>query len=145
METPWSEERMDRLATLYRNGWSFSMIAAEIGLSRNAVIGKAHRMKLPDRFETVQCLPHPRHRRRKTPAKSVARHKIEVRQRPALSPEPRYHCSIIDLGNRSCRYPMWHGNAAPNERFYCGCPDASVADGISYCREHALLCQYSRA
>lgn len=40
----WSEERLEALKRLAGEGWSASQIAGEIGLSRNAVIGKAHRM-----------------------------------------------------------------------------------------------------
>lgn len=135
METLWTEERTNRLETLYRRGWSFSLMAAELNVSRNAAVGKIHRMNLPKRVVTVS-LPHPLHKRRRFAA--------TMSERPALSPDDRYRCSITELGNSSCRYPTWQANAAPHERLYCGCPDASVANGVSYCRQHALLCASAR-
>lgn len=47
----WTEERTERLRTLYATGLSCSLIAAELGgdITRNAVIGKVHRANLPRR------------------------------------------------------------------------------------------------
>ncbi|MBE7219728.1 MAG: GcrA cell cycle regulator, partial [Caulobacteraceae bacterium] len=44
----WTEERVERLSTLWLEGRSASQIAAELGegVSRNAVIGKVHRLGL---------------------------------------------------------------------------------------------------
>ena len=55
----WNEDRISRLETLFQQGYSFSLIAADIGVSRNAVIGKAHRMNLRGR-KPIECLPRPR-------------------------------------------------------------------------------------
>jgi GcrA cell cycle regulator len=55
MLSNWNEERVQQLETLYREGKSFSLIGAAIGVSRNAAIGKAHRMHLPKRIEIIEC------------------------------------------------------------------------------------------
>jgi hypothetical protein len=56
-------------------------------------------------------------------------------------PDSRYRCSINELRNCSCRYPLWPANAAHHQRLYCGCPDASLSDDIPYCRHHTMLCE----
>lgn len=47
MESVWTNERVDRLKRLRAGGLSCSQIAGDIGVGRNAVIGKLHRLKLP--------------------------------------------------------------------------------------------------
>jgi GcrA cell cycle regulator len=46
--SPWTDERVEQLKKLFASGISFAAIAAEIGsdISRNAIIGKIHRLKL---------------------------------------------------------------------------------------------------
>uniref|UniRef100_UPI0028AB0CB5 GcrA family cell cycle regulator n=1 Tax=Shinella sp. TaxID=1870904 RepID=UPI0028AB0CB5 len=46
----WTDERVERLKKLWAEGLSASQIAAQLGgVSRNAVIGKVHRLNLPGR------------------------------------------------------------------------------------------------
>lgn len=52
----WDEKSEKQLAELWGAGWSASQIGARLGQSRNAVIGKAHRLKLPKRREGVNAL-----------------------------------------------------------------------------------------
>ena len=50
----WTDERIERLRKLYFEGWSCSNIAAFLGgVTRNAVIGKVHRLDLPLRGQSV--------------------------------------------------------------------------------------------
>jgi GcrA cell cycle regulator len=135
----WDEARMDRLETLYREGVSFSLIAADIGVSRNAAIGKAHRMQLPQRVEVIQCKVRsraatgPQRKRNRT---------VKAPERPAVEfiPGRDYRCSIDELEDCSCRYPLWEPNTQHPDRRYCGFPAASVSVGIPYCRRHTELC-----
>lgn len=67
--TPWNEQTVDLLKKLWAEGLSASAIAARLGgISRNAVIGKQNRLKLPGRATTVRRSP-----RTKAAAKKVAR------------------------------------------------------------------------
>ena len=51
----WTDERIDRLKTMWENGLTASQIAVELGgVSRNAVIGKAHRLELQARPSPVK-------------------------------------------------------------------------------------------
>jgi hypothetical protein len=52
----WSAERMERLRDLLDGPLSTSQIGAELGVSKNAVIGKAHRMLLPPRTKSEASL-----------------------------------------------------------------------------------------
>jgi hypothetical protein len=48
----WPQEQMDTLAALWDTSKSASEIAHEMGYSRSAILGKAHRMQLTDRAPT---------------------------------------------------------------------------------------------
>jgi GcrA cell cycle regulator len=55
MDMAWTDERVDRLRKLWSQGLTASEIARTIGgVSRNAVIGKAHRLALPPRPSPIR-------------------------------------------------------------------------------------------
>jgi len=136
---------MGRLQRLYVDGVSFRDIAADIGVTRNAVIGKVHRMQLEPRQPVVSKkapliyqVPRPRYRPRPKELFIVAKWS---------EPEPDidYRCVITELTDTTCRYPLWLFNAAPyTERFYCGAPGAEMSTGRPYCPKHMLLCNPQR-
>ena len=135
METLWNEDRIGRLETLYRDGYSFTLIAADIGMSRNATIGKARRLELPQRINLTKCKP------REAPFVTPKRDRfgaVAMIPEPEPIPERDYRCTILELDDSSCRYPLWqsfHG-----ERWYCGHPTARLCEGRPYCDYHANLC-----
>ena len=63
----WTDERVELLKKLWSDGLSASQIAAQLGgVSRNAVIGKVHRLKLSGRGKTTKATP-----RTKKPVETV--------------------------------------------------------------------------
>lgn len=50
----WTERRCASLRTLWNIGYTASEIAGELGCTRDAVIGKAHRMKLTPRRSPIK-------------------------------------------------------------------------------------------
>ena len=50
----WTEERITLLRKLWAEGYSASRIGKELGVSKNAVVGKAHRIKLPPRPSPIK-------------------------------------------------------------------------------------------
>ena len=142
----WSDERAGRLVTLYNTGLSFSLIADDIGVSRNAVIGKAHRMHLPKRKAATECKEYKRPVAAKSTPKRVRLmivRKIPLREtQPEVDPVHAfdYSCRIYELRDSTCRYPLWSLSTPHSDRFYCGVPDASLAAGVPYCRRHDALC-----
>jgi len=131
----WNPERMQRLEVLYRDGLSFTLIGADIGVSRNAAIGKARRMGLPKREKIVQSKPNSR--RRNPPLKPKA---FVEAKRPVIIPDRDYSCGINDLDDHSCRYPLWDLSTPHKQRLYCGVPGASISAGVPYCERHSPLC-----
>jgi GcrA cell cycle regulator len=59
----WTDERVELLRKLWAEGLSASQIAAQLGgVSRNAVIGKVHRLKLSSRGRSTAAAPRTRRR-----------------------------------------------------------------------------------
>ncbi|NNG03997.1 MAG: global cell cycle regulator GcrA-like protein [Inquilinus sp.] len=125
----WTDEKVAVLRRYWGSGKSASEIAEIIGgLSRNAVIGKAHRLGLAGR-------PSPIKERKKPAARS---------EQPVAAPPPAVvaavervpvdGATILALTERMCRWP--HGDPKKPGFQFCGKP---VAAGLSYCAAHMKL------
>jgi len=86
----WTDERIDRLKELWTNGMTASQIADELGgVSRNAVIGKAHRLGLQARPSPVKANEETVPQKKAKPAPApVEEPKEEAAPAPAPAPEP---------------------------------------------------------
>ena len=104
----WTEEQIDQLKELWSEGLSTSEIGRKLGVTKNAVVGKAHRLGLP---------PRPSPIKRATGAKRPTRSKVM-----AVKPASR---------GPTCMWPIGHPNE-PGFRF-CG---KSALSGKPYCQEH---------
>jgi GcrA cell cycle regulator len=127
----WTEERTARLTELWAEGVSASEIGTELGINKNAVIGKAHRMKLTPRKSSKPPGPHHLRWGPKKP-KPVVR----LPEQPATQAEPSHETgrpvSLYEAGYYHCRWPITE--VTPIESFlYCG---NLKAEGTPYCPEH---------
>lgn len=145
---PWTDERIELLKKLVREGVSYKYISAELGagISRNAAIGKAQRLGIAGNVspEERQRRAHGAKRRRMKP-QALADNRIKMKQRrtaevvplpPPKRPKretaaPR-HVTLDDLTRHICRFP--YGNDIPYT--YCG---HDVAPGEVYCEAHCAL------
>lgn len=132
----WTTERVDRLRALWAEGVSASKIAGILGgLSRNAVIGKAHRLGLPSR-QKGSPPRKPRPPRTKPPSRWSASPPViqEEEQAPPVIEEPEVEPTrvLLDLRGDECHYPI--GEVRPMR--YCGRPSLIVAP---YCAKHARI------
>ncbi|MCA1970817.1 MAG: GcrA cell cycle regulator, partial [Rhizobium sp.] len=78
----WTDERVERLKRLWSEGLSASQIAAQLGgVSRNAVIGKVHRLNLPGRAKAGGSTAASRAAKRPAPAPRPANYPSRVTTR----------------------------------------------------------------
>ena len=140
----WNPQRVEQLRNFLSAGLSCSQIAAEIGVTRNAVIGKIHRLGLgPGRpaAGTGRACP-PRVRRRPFSAQRQLLRLIQgqaagVADGAALAAEPiesAQRCSLLELAQGTCRWPLSDPGAAD----FAFCGNAAIA-GLSYCAGHARM------
>lgn len=150
----WTDERVELLKKLWNAGLSASQIAGELGgITRNAVIGKVHRLGLSGRAKTVSsAAPRPRKPRAPShpttmfrvqgatalkPSREVELQiepQIEREVRPALEPVASERVTIMDLRECMCRWPI--GDPGSSEFRFCG---SRANSGSSYCTYHSQL------
>jgi len=144
----WTEERVSLLKKLWGEGHTAAEIAKQLGgVTRNAVIGKAHRLKLSNRVSPIQQNKKPANKNveRKTtkkvsPVSSASSHNIGSMTSAPKNVNVTYSnkngelYSLMDLKPRMCRWPC--GDPKHDDFGFCG--DASMP-GLPYCEEHAKL------
>jgi len=132
----WTAERIAQLRSCFAEGLSCSQIADEIGVSRNAVIGKLNRLQLA-RHKRMPARPRPR----KPSLRLVTQHDILSALRAAPAPVAEEvpvpdacRCSLIELSDGKCRWPI----SDPGRRDFGFCGGKAV-DGLPYCAAHARI------
>jgi len=139
----WTDERVELLRKLWMDGLSASQIAKQLGeVTRNAVIGKVHRLGLSGRATPSQpakpVFKAPRPPRPVVHATPVQRRPVEVRSVPPPAPvvyvEERGTATVLTLGAHMCKWPI--GDPATDEFTFCG--RRAGAEG-PYCVEHARV------
>jgi GcrA cell cycle regulator len=134
MGRTWTAERVEQLKSRFDAGLSCEEIAREIGVSRNAVIGKLNRLRL-SRFNTAT----PRQRQPK-PMAPFTQHQIlkALRAGPRAAEELPIHngsrCSLVELSEGKCRWPI----SDPGAEDFGFCGGQSV-EGLPYCAAHARI------
>jgi GcrA cell cycle regulator len=133
----WTPERVAQLKGCIGAGLSCSRIAAEIGVSRNAVIGKMNRLGLSRPREVIAREPQPR--RAAWRPRVLTQHQILMELPPEPSAEPiaidnGRGCSLLELSPGKCRWPISEPGAAD----FCFCGNKQV-EGLSYCMGHARI------
>lgn len=124
----WSPEQIAALILKWTTE-SPRQIAQELGRSRNAIIGKAHRLGL--QIE-ARHLPKPPV---KLPKPKMKKSDIYVPPPPPREiPAPENPVSLMDLESHHCRAIV--GKDYDNLATYCG---RDKIDGISYCAGHARI------
>ncbi|KOF19823.1 GcrA cell cycle regulator [Ensifer adhaerens] len=160
----WTDERVEKLKKLWSEGLSASQIAAQLGgVSRNAVIGKVHRLSLPGRAKAGGTTAATRPKQRpatsaprapnyasrvttrtvtRSAGATVLKEEVEV----DLVAEQDFHVrtdvvvpmsrrlELTQLTERTCKWPI--GDPLKEEFHFCGndSPEASP-----YCSFHARL------
>jgi GcrA cell cycle regulator len=135
----WTTERVDLLKSCLEAGLSCGQIAREIGVTRNAVIGKIHRLGLSRGRPTAGQAERPGTPTRRSA--TLLRRRI-MRSVYADAPTPAVedpaagavHCSLLDLATGRCRWPI----NDPGSENFCFCGNHAVA-GLSYCAGHARI------
>ena len=127
----WTHERIEQLKKLWEAGYTASNIAAELGgITRNAVIGKAHRLGLSGRMKSKSKVSSVSIvRKRKMPVNKNSKI-IEL----TTSVEPMNPTSFADIKDGLCRWPL--GEPEDLDFKFCG---RKCAEGMIYCTEHHSL------
>ena len=158
----WTDERVELLRKLWSEGLSASQIAAQLGsVTRNAVIGKVHRLKLSSRGRTTAAAPRQKKASHGATGSKVASRSATVTRSVTTSigatalqtqfdaePVARYHLrpienvvvpisrrlQLVQLSERTCKWP--NGDPLTEDFSFCG---NDAAETGPYCGYHARI------
>ena len=147
----WTDDRVEQLKKLWEAGHSASQIAAELGnVTRNAVIGKVHRLGLSGRAKAPSSAI-PRQRKVRTvqhvtrTVRPVARGNTALAQvfEVEVEADPIAHdnvvpmsqrITLIELNDSTCRWPI--GDPGSSDFAFCG---GKTMAGMPYCSHHCRI------
>lgn len=149
----WTEDRVEMLKKLWTEGHSASQIANQLGgVTRNAVIGKVHRLGLSGRATPSRPVKRPPRLARpkpapqrveRTPQKPVE--ETHAKPLPAIA-EKDYEplapatlsngetANVLNLRESMCKWPI--GDPMDKDFAFCG---RATSEGGPYCKEHAKV------
>lgn len=159
----WTDEMIDNLTKMWQQGLTTNEIAKALGVSKNSIVGKVHRLNLDARPSPIKKKEEIT-KTKKLPSKEKIKSKVSVKQTPSkpvqeqtsiikkeasveeeqvkiepkLSPNPTYHkntcIKLADLDSHTCRWPI--GDPRDDNFCFCG---RHVKSGQTYCEEHAAI------
>ncbi len=147
----WTDERVELLKKLWSDGLSASQIAGELGgITRNAVIGKVHRLGLSGRAKSSSS-GAARPRKARAPGHMMRVSRSSIRGNTALAhayeheleQEPELIDNVIPMGQRrtilelteeTCRWPI--GDPSSADFFFCG---GNTVNSLPYCAHHSRV------
>ena len=137
IDMSWTEEKVAKLKELWGKGNTASQIAEIIGgISRNAVIGKAHRLNLSAKIKTRSATSSQNYensleeKNYKTRRGRKSKFKSLIIEKDF---EPENPKQLEELDENSCKWPIGH----PDEKSFYFCGRSSLKD-FSYCKLHLL-------
>jgi GcrA cell cycle regulator len=133
----WNEEKVEKLKELWGKGSTASQIAEIIGgISRNAVIGKAHRLNLSSKIKTRNASSTQNFDNSSEENSSKQRRDRKSKFQSLIIEkdfEPENPKKLEELDESSCKWPIGH----PEEQSFYFCGRSSLKD-FSYCKLHLL-------
>jgi GcrA cell cycle regulator len=149
----WTAQAIEQLRALWAEGHSTAEIGRRMGVSKNAIVGKAHRLNLSARPSPIRRdasaapRPAPQPRRVAAPAlPPMLRQPMPIRRpeppvaapRPVAVAPPPPRASVVRAfpraSNRNCCWPI--GEPGTPEFRFC---TAEATSGKPYCQEHAAV------
>lgn len=133
----WTEKMVEDLRQMWIEGLTANEIAKKLGVSKNSIVGKVHRLCL-----TARPSPIKRKEDMAAEAEFVFEETVKPEEKivPVKEPvvtqssEAKGKVKLVDLGNHTCRWPL--GDPRDEDFSFCG---KKVRAGQTYCDEHSVM------
>ena len=126
----WTDEMVDKLRQMWTEGKTATEIAKELGVTKNSIVGKVHRLCLTAR-------PSPIKSKDEEPVEKAEVEK-EIPEEAEENVEEKHksscHVKLVELDSHTCRWPL----GDPRDEDFCFC-GKKVRMGQTYCEEHANM------
>ena len=134
----WDDQKVSKLKELWGSGKTASQIAEIIGgISRNAVIGKAHRLNLSAKIKTRSATIKNNNITKVVNKNSLGRKSKKLRFQSLLLDknfEPAKNLNLEELTEDTCKY--MDGHPSDHDSSFCG---RKTVEKFSYCPLHLML------
>ena len=118
----WDEVKLNKLKKLWDEGLPITKIGIELGVSRNAIAGKAHRLGLPKRNSPISKSGDPRKNQETSSKQTIQKLPLKIMLRE------------VEWSRNRCCWPI--GDPKLPGFSFCG---TSIIPGRPYCEEHSNL------
>ena len=118
----WDEDKLNKLKKLWDDGLPITKIGNELGVSRNAIAGKAHRMGLPKRNSPISKSGDLRKNQSQKTSETKNHLPLKIMLRD------------VEWSRNRCCWPI--GDPKLPGFAFCGTP---IIPGRPYCEEHSNL------
>lgn len=138
----WTDEMINKLRQLWDKGITTNDIAKELGLSKNSVVGKVHRLNLDSRPSPIKKKEEEKNILEEgekalssdTTVKQPV-HGFKTSENLSSTDQNKNTCiKLSELDSHTCRWPI--GDPKDDNFCFCG---KKVRAGQTYCDEHAAI------
>lgn len=137
----WTDEQVDRLQELWAQGLTANEIAKILGVTKNSIVGKVHRLCLPARPSPIKSKENEATAETHAIIDSPAEESLQIpagpkpsATKPTTSASKGENIRLIDLDSHTCRWPI----GDPRDEDFCFC-GKKVRTGQTYCDEHSQM------
>lgn len=140
----WTDESVEQLRKMWSEGLTANEIAKKLGVTKNAIVGKVHRLCLTARpspikskdniVEETQMQLQPEAIEAETVEEEIIVQEIEMPKVAAPKACKGHNIKLVDLDSHTCRWPI--GDPRDDDFCFCG---KKVRSGQTYCDEHSAV------
>ena len=139
----WTDEQVEQLKKLWEKGLTTGEIGKALGVSKNAVVGKAHRLELngrpsPIRRNEEEEVEQPAETEEKTTVVEKKKTAKTTSAPKRVEKDKKKLFTVNDLTAHSCRWPI--GDPKDEDFHFCG---KEALPDKPYCAEHAAIAYVS--